>query len=175
MCDWAARKARFKSNTTGTAFLWHRIPLQHRWRSEWFHGHWSGCERGTMHTMWNNQAGQSTCNKTHSKSLMSYGMVQTKMQDITDTIIENISTVYAEHTQNDLFHDALPCVQQAFIWYPRTSCRMRRRDSKQSKFEHAYDFQRDACSRSSINLRSTTAVPRTKCRSWQDISPRLVS
>lgn len=101
----------------------------------------------------------------------------TKMQDITDTIIENISTVYAEHVPKTIYFTTLYHVFNKFLSdISEDELPDEKTGFKQSKiWSMLYDFQRDACSRSSINLRSTTAASSRTASALARYSPRLVS
>ena len=148
--DWIRRKAKFKSNTTGenmmgfmtvdakdaqTAYM----PMSGFTTAD------IGCERG------NNTYNMVNCMEApfaqqYMQLFEQLWNNHEKMQDVTDTVIENISTVYAENSPEFIYFMTLYHVFSEFLddisedVLPNEATGF-----KQSKiWSMLYDFQRDA-------------------------------
>ena len=149
--DWIRRKATFKSNTTGENMAGFMTVDSGTAQTAYMPiGGFTtvdiGCERG------NNSYNMVNCMEApfaqqYMKLFDTLWNDRDKMQDVTDVVLENISTAYAENFPGvHLLYDAVSCVQRVF-WTTsqKTNCRMRQPDFKQEAiWSLLYDFQKDA-------------------------------
>ncbi len=148
--DWIRRKARFKSNTTGENMMGFRTVDAKDAQTAYapmagFTTVDLGCERG------NNTYNLVNCMETpfSQKYMQLFDQLwndREKMQDVTDVVMENISTVYAENSPEFIYFMTLYHVFSEFLddisedVLPNEATGF-----KQSKiWGMLYDFQRDA-------------------------------
>ena len=148
--DWIREKAKFKSNTTGEnmggfmtvdsgAIQTTYVPINGFTTVD------IGCERG------NNSYNMVTCMEApHSQQYMQLfdGLWNNreKMQDVTDVVLENISTAYAENSPEFIYFMTLYHVFSEFLDdISEDELPNEATGFKQSKiWSMLYDFQRDA-------------------------------
>ena len=149
--NWIRAKARFKSNTTGdhmggfmtlaspTAQMTY-LPLNGFTTVD------LGCERGNNAYNVVNRMDEAPATKTYLQIFDELWKDPTKMQDVTDTIIENISTVYAEYAPETIYFTTLYHVFNEFLSdISEDELPDEKTGFKQSKiWSMLYDFQRDA-------------------------------
>lgn len=148
--DWIRRKARFKSNTTGENMMGFMTVDAKDAQTAYapmagFTTVDLGCERG------NNTYNLVNCMETpfSQKYMQLFDQLwndREKMQDVTDVVMENISTVYAENSPEFIYFMTLYHVFSEFLddisedVLPNEATGF-----KQSKiWSMLYDFQRDA-------------------------------
>lgn len=148
--DWIRRKARFKSNTTGENMMGFMTVDAKDAQTAYmpmfgFTTVDLGCERG------NNTYNMVNCMETpfSQKYMQLFDQLwndREKMQDVTDVVMENISTVYAENSPEFIYFMTLYHVFSEFLddisedVLPNEATGF-----KQSKiWSMLYDFQRDA-------------------------------
>ena len=148
--DWIRRKARFKSNTTGENMMGFMTVDTKDAQTAYapmagFTTVDLGCERG------NNTYNLVNCMETpfSQKYMQLFDQLwndREKMQDVTDVVMENISTVYAENSPEFIYFMTLYHVFSEFLddisedVLPNEATGF-----KQSKiWSMLYDFQRDA-------------------------------
>lgn len=162
--DWIRRKATFKSNTTGENMAGFMTVDSGAAQTAYMPiGGFTtvdiGCERG------NNSYNMVNCMEApfaqqYMKLFDTLWNDRDKMQDVTDVVLENISTAYAENSPEFIYFMTLYHVFSEFLDdISEDELPNEATGFKQSKiWSLLYDFQKDAVLPSSISWKSTTAA-----------------
>ena len=148
--DWIRRKARFKSNTTGenmSGFMTvdNSVEQAAYMPINGFTTVDIGCERGNnVYNMVNRM--DAPFAEQYMKLFDELWRDREKMQDVTETVIESISTAYAENSPELIYFITLYNVFSEFLEdISEDTLPNEATGFKQSKvWEMLYDFQRDA-------------------------------
>jgi len=148
---WIRAKARFKSNTSGEQMQGFMTTATSDRKSAYvpmsgFTTVDLGCERGNNAYNLVNCIDEAPMAQTYLRTFDELWSDPVRMQDVTDTIIESISTVYAEHAPETIYFTALYHVFSEFLDdISEDELPNEATGFKQSKiWSMLYDFQRDA-------------------------------
>lgn len=148
--DWIKRKAKFKSNTTGENMGGFATVVGESEQAVYvpLNGFTTvdiGCERGNnIHNMINRM--EAPISSTYVQLFESLWNNKEKLQDVTDMVIENISTAYNENSPEFIYFMTLYHVFSEFLDdISEDELPNEATGFKQSKiWNMLYDFQRDA-------------------------------